>query len=169
MKPTNKKEYNRSILVFFAMWAFTTALIVFACLQPFKTPKLENIRLKKQVEALEKDSTQQYLLSSTIVGINATMTSLNQRYDEDTLQKLSNYPNVKLENTEMKKKLTIMSERIAKMYEEKNQNKGGLQEQLKQCKNRLEAVELQSGIKDERIQQLNERLRQQPGSYSSGN
>lgn len=148
MKPTNKKEYNRSILGFFAMWAITTALLVFACLQPFKTPKLENARLKRQVEALKKDSTQQHLLSSTILGINSTMASLNKKYDEDTLRKLSNYPNVELVNTDMKKELTTMSGRIAKMYENSNANKDDTKKRLEDCQRDLATRDGELRLKD---------------------
>jgi len=137
MKPTNKKEYNRSILGFFAMWAITTALIVLACLQPFKTPKLENQRLRKQVENLEADSTQQYLLYSTIRGINSAMANLNQKYNIDTLKKLRSYPNVELKDTKMKKELTTLSERVANIYEANNTNVDDTRKRLEDCQRDL--------------------------------
>ncbi len=148
MKPTNKKEYNRSILGFFAMWAITTALIVFACLQPFKTPKLENAKLRKQVESLKKDSTQQHLLLTTIQGINSTMESLSAKYSEDTLKKLSTYPNEDLEDSEMKDKLEEMSGRIVEVVKLNSVNGNDLQKQLRDCNEKL-------SLKDEQISNLN--------------
>ena len=179
MKPTNKKEYNRSILGFFAMWLITTALMVFACLQLFKTPKLDNIRLQKKVESLEADSTQQHLLYSTVSGINSTMASLNQQkqYNPDTLQKLRSYPIVSNnadkseEVKDLEKELKNLSEQIARIYEKGNNNKDDVQTQLDDCNRQLRTAEDQLTLRTERLQLCEDRLRNMGVNtgFSNGN
>ncbi len=167
MKPTNKKEYNRSLWGFFAMWAITTALIVFACLQPFKTPKLENQNLRKQVAKLKVDSIQQDLLETTISGINATMASLNaqQPYSADTLKKLRSYPkisenpNKSKEVIALEKELENLSEQIARLYEKGNNSKDNVQTQLDDCNRKLESTEEQLKVRNERLQLCDDKLR----------
>ncbi len=124
------------------MWALTTALLVFACLQPFKTPKLENAKLRKENESLKKDSTQQYLLISTIDSINTTMKNLKN--NPNALKKLSTYPNVNLENSDMKDKLKEMSGRIVEVVKANSVNGNDLQKQLQDCNEKL-------SLKDEQI------------------
>lgn len=167
MKPTNKKEYNRSILGFFAMWAITTALIVFACLQPFKTPKLENEKLRNQVADLRADSLQQDIFDKTIKGINSTMSSLNskQPYNLDTIAKLRSYPIVGNNTNKSKKvkaleeELENLTEQIARMYEKGNNNKDNVQTQLDDCNRRLKTAQDQLTLRTERLQLCEDKLR----------
>jgi len=158
MKPTNKKEYNRSILGFFAMWAITTALIVFAFFQLFRTPKMNNAHLERQVASLEADSTQQYLLYSSIKGINSAMTSLNEKYNADTLAKLESYPSSKLDNTDMKRELEALRNRIVEIYEDGNNNEDGIKKQLEDCQRTLQATEERLTVRDERLRLCEDRL-----------
>jgi len=119
-------------------------LIVFACIQPFKTPKLENAKLRKENEILKKDSTRQYLILSTIDSINATMKKLNDKDNSNVLKKLGTYPNVNLEDSEMKNKLKEMSGRIVEVVRANSVNGDGLQKQLRDCNEKL-------SLKDEQI------------------
>jgi len=120
------------------MWLVTTALIVFACLEIFKSPKLENARLKKENERLRADSIQQYTLETTLDGITATLTSLNNRYDTDTLQKLKDYPISDIVKDEaMKKRLTGITNITAQVVEKNSTNKDDVQERLEDCQRDL--------------------------------
>ncbi len=138
MKPINQKAYNTSLIKFFLMWLVTTALIVFACLEIFKSPKLENDRLKREVEELRADSIQQYLMTTTVDGINGTLESLSKSYNEDTLRKLSNYPKEDIADGKMKDKISEMSGRIAEVVRLNSASKGDAQKELDHCNKLLE-------------------------------
>jgi len=154
MKPTNKKEYNRSIWGFFAMWALTTALIVFACLQPFKTPKLENVKLRKQVENLKADSLQQHLLYKTIGGIDSTMNSLEEAVKPNTLKKLRSYPSTGFADTKMKEELASISEKIANLYQQSTTNNSDVARRLQDCESKLDISERDLQSQKDEVQRL---------------
>jgi len=154
MKPTNQKEHNRSLLKFFLMWIVTTALIVTAIVFTYKTPSKENARLKKDVERLRRDSIQQYLMQSTLDGIDATMVSLSESYNEDTLRKLDRYPLEGIKDSEMKARLENIRIKISGLIESANQNDDQCQKDLKTCRQTLSLRNEQIRTKDATIEQL---------------
>jgi len=138
MKPTNKKAYNWSLIKFFLMWTITTALIVFAILEIFGSPELENERLKREVADLKADSIQQHILETTVTGITSTLTNLDNSYNTDTLQKLKSYPiSNDLADGKMGDKLSNMSEKIAQLVEKNSTNKDDVQKRLEDCQRDL--------------------------------
>ncbi len=163
MKPTNQKAHNQSLLKFFLMWAVTTALIVTAIVLTYKTPSEENARLKKRVESLRKDSIQQHLMESTLDGIDATMVSLFDSYNEDTLRKLDLYPLEGIEDTEMKARLENIRSKISGLIKSANQNKDQCKRDLEICRETLSLRDEQIRTKDATIEQL-----RYQGASSSG-
>lgn len=136
------------------MWLVTTALIVFACLEIFKSPKLENDRLKREVDELREDSIQQYLISTTVDGINNTMESLSKSYNEDTLRKLGTYPKEDIADGKMKDKFSEMSERIVDVVRSNSANKDDVQKELQNCRSELALKVAEVSTQNATIQQL---------------
>lgn len=154
MKPTNQKVHNQSLLKFFLMWALTTALIVTAIVITYKTPSKENARLEKEVERLRQDSTQQFLMQNTLDGINATMVSLSESYNEDTLRKLEQYPLEGLKDSEMKTRLENIRIKISGLIESANQNEDQCERDLKICRETLNLRDELLRTKQGTIEQL---------------
>ena len=154
MKPTNKKEYNRSILGFFAMWAITTALIVFACLKLFSIGDKECEDLMEQVQKLKIVSTQHDLICETVNGINATMDTLEQKYSMQTLQRLRSYPKVELTDIKTKEDLAELSTQIADFYKQRNESASNVEKELQTCRREQTLKDTEISTLQATIQQL---------------